>query len=107
MLNEYERVVVNSSESVMMSVLTFIESFSDGKGKDQNARRFMNNFEEAMDLENVVSDKLKMFYLCTKLSGLPAEWYESVRASDEHKTWESVKSSETDLCCQLFIDWSY
>ena len=70
-------------------MLPSIPSFSSAK--DEQARRFMKDFDEALDLANLTSDKHRKYYFKTKLRGLPAEWYETTRDSDEYKKWDAVK----------------
>ena len=53
----------------------------------------MKDFEEALDLTNLTSDKHRKYYFKTKLRGLPAEWYETTRDNDEYKSWDSVKKA--------------
>ena len=81
----------NTSARVGLSVLSSIPSFSGAK--DEQARRFMKDFEEALDLANLTSDKHRKYYFKTKLKGLPAEWYETTRDSDEYKKWDAVKKA--------------
>ena len=81
----------DTSARVGLSVMSSIPSFSGAK--NEQARRFMKDFEEALDLANLISDKHCKYYFKTKLKGLPAEWYETTRDSDEYKTWDSVKEA--------------
>ena len=53
---------------VGFSVLASIPTFSGSK--DEKAKGFIQDFEEALDLANVSSDKLKKFHFKTKLRGL-------------------------------------
>jgi hypothetical protein len=76
---------------VGVSVLASISTFSGLK--DEQARRFINDFEEALDLANIESDKYKKFHFKTKLRGLPAEWYETTRNEEKYRTWDSLKAS--------------
>ena len=81
----------DSVSKVGLSVLSSIPTFSGLK--DEQARRFMKDFEEALDLANLTSDKHRKYYFKTKLKGLPAEWYETTRDSEEYKKWDSVKKA--------------
>ena len=81
----------DTSARIGLSVMSSIPSF--GGAKDEQARRFMKDFEEALDLANLTSDKHRKYYFKTKLKGLPAEWYETTRDSDDYKEWDSVKTA--------------
>ena len=81
----------DTSARVGLSMLSSIPSFSGTK--DEQARRFMKDFEEALDLTNLTSDKHRKYCFKTKLRGLPAEWYETTRDNDEYKSWDSVKKA--------------
>ena len=76
---------------VGLSVLASIPTFSDSK--NQQAKRFIKDFEEALDLSNITLDKYKRFHFKTKLRGLPYEWYETVREEDENMAWNVIKTS--------------
>lgn len=81
----------DSMSKVGLSVLSSIPTFRGAK--DEHAKRFMKDFEEALDLANLTSDKHRKYYFKTKLRGLPAEWYETIRDDDEYKSWDAVKNS--------------
>ena len=73
------------------SVLASISTFGGETG--EQAKRFMTDFEEALDLANISVDKFKKFHFKSKLRGLPAEWYETTRDDESFTTWESVKKA--------------
>jgi hypothetical protein len=84
----------NENEAVSRvgsSVFASIPTFSDSK--NQQARRFIEDFEEALDLSNITLDKYKRFHFKTKLRGLPYEWYETVREEDRNMAWNVIKTS--------------
>ena len=75
--------------TVGLSVLDSIPTFSGFE--DEQAKRFIMDFEEALDLLSISSDKFKKFNFKMKLRGLPSEWYETIRDDEEYKKWECVK----------------
>ena len=81
----------DGASRVGSSVLASIPTFSGTK--EDKAKGFIQDLEEALDLANVSADKLKKFHFKTKLRGLPAEWYETTRDDEEFTTWESIRAA--------------
>jgi len=89
-----KNVDVSESDTVSrigVTVLASIPTFSGAK--EEQARRFMKDFEEALDLANVNGDKYKKYWFKTKLRGLPSEWYETTRDNPEYRGWSAVKTA--------------
>lgn len=83
---------VRESESMSRVGVSALNSLSVFSGnKDESAKLFIRDFEEALDLANVSVDKYKKFYLKTKLRGIASEWYETTRDNDQYTSWGSVK----------------
>ena len=83
---------VRESEAMSRVGVSALNSLSVFSGcKDESAKLFIRDFEEALDLANVSADKYKKFYMKTKLRGIASEWYETTRDSDQYTSWDSVK----------------
>jgi hypothetical protein len=47
--------------------------------------------EEAFGLSNINVDEYKKYHVEEKLKGLPLQWYESLRDSDDCQSWALLK----------------
>jgi hypothetical protein len=73
------------------AALCAVSCFSSTKG--DSARRFIEDLEYSFDIDSVTEDKYKKFYFKTKLRGLPAEWFETIRDENAYLEWAAVKSA--------------
>ena len=67
------------------SLLESIPTFSGAE--HENAKAFIGQLQEAFALMNVKVDKIKIYFLKSKLRGLPLQWLETIRYS----LWNEVK----------------
>lgn len=58
--------------------------------KEESAKLFIDQLEEAFYLAKVKDEKYKQFYFERKLQGLSLQWYESLLI-DNYKTWDLLK----------------
>ena len=59
--------------------------------EEESAKLFLRDLEAAFDLSNFNVDKYQKYQLKEKLKGLPLQWYESLRDSDDDQSWDLLK----------------
>src|SRR6476660_7313429 len=87
--SEEQNVELFSDREIMSKMgYSLLESITTFSGAEhENANALIGQLQQAFALLNVKVDKIKIYFLKSKLRGLPLQWLETIRYS----LWNEVK----------------